>query len=127
MTYSDHTIAQRSLIFSAYCSSRCRCYVDELLGVDRFFEILGIVEHRQIECGESLPKCKSFCNFRLYNCSWLCKLLTRCAFRCLHFMDQNAAALTKHASFLDISHERLMKILARNSINIHEIDLYRAA
>ncbi|KAH7706130.1 BTB/POZ domain-containing protein 2-like protein [Aphelenchoides avenae] len=47
--------------------------------------------------------------------------------RCLDFLDKNAASLTKRPSFLRISHERLKRNLARNSLGINEVDLYRAA
>ncbi|KAH7703476.1 hypothetical protein AAVH_29345, partial [Aphelenchoides avenae] len=49
------------------------------------------------------------------------------ASRCLYYLDENAAAVMKHASFLDISDEQLMQILARESLCLREIDLYRAA
>ncbi|KAH7713471.1 BTB/POZ domain-containing protein 2-like protein [Aphelenchoides avenae] len=81
----------------------CLAYLDGLLAVNRFFEILDMVEHRRIEC---------------------CKELTE---KCLNYLDKNAAALVKHASFVDISHERLTKVLARNSLCVHENDLYRGA
>ncbi|KAH7706132.1 hypothetical protein AAVH_26655 [Aphelenchoides avenae] len=86
--------------------------VNRLLGVamlileqtDSFlYKLLDMLDHRQIACGRGLAEI------------------------CLHYLDNNAAALTKHASFLDISHERLKEILNRNSLGIHEIDLYRAA
>ncbi|KAH7706129.1 BTB/POZ domain-containing protein 2 [Aphelenchoides avenae] len=66
-------------------------------------KILDMLEHWQIGCGSELTQ------------------------MCLHYLDKNAAALTKRPSFLRISHERLMEILARNSLGINEIDLYRAA
>ncbi|KAH7701175.1 BTB/POZ domain-containing protein 2-like protein, partial [Aphelenchoides avenae] len=67
------------------------------------YEILDMLDHCQIGCTNELTEI------------------------CLYFMDKNAAALTKHASFLHISHQRLMEVLARNTLSIQEIDLYRAA
>lgn len=48
-------------------------------------------------------------------------------FRCLKYFDKNAAALTRHAFFLSVSLELLIKILARDSLGLQEIYVYRAA
>ncbi|KAH7715057.1 BTB/POZ domain-containing protein 2 [Aphelenchoides avenae] len=51
----------------------------------------------------------------------------RFGMKCLRFFDKNAAALTEHVSFLHVGLERFKEILARDSLGIYEIDLYRAA
>ncbi|KAH7703480.1 BTB/POZ domain-containing protein 9 [Aphelenchoides avenae] len=75
----------------------CLVYLDQFLAMDRFFEILDMVEHRQIRCANELTK------------------------RCLNYLDKNATAIVQHASFLEISHERLTEILSRDSICLRRL------
>lgn len=37
-------------------SFRCPMFIDKLRAVDRFYEILGMVEHRQIVCANELTE-----------------------------------------------------------------------
>ncbi|KAH7703477.1 BTB/POZ domain-containing protein 2-like protein [Aphelenchoides avenae] len=78
---------------------------EQLLAVRKsvFYKILDVLEHRQIGCANELAE------------------------NCLGYFDKNATALTKQSSFLSISHQCLMKILARDSLCLREIDVYRAA
>ncbi|KAH7696530.1 BTB/Kelch-associated, partial [Aphelenchoides avenae] len=83
--------------------SRLIVLAERLLRVSLFHEIIDVLQHQQVGCGDELTD------------------------KCLNYSDENAAALVKHVSFVNISHELLEKTLARNSLCIQEIDLYRVA
>ncbi|KAH7706133.1 BTB/POZ domain-containing protein 2-like protein, partial [Aphelenchoides avenae] len=113
--YSDHAIVRPSTFIAVLLAaerfgmqdlvSRLVVLAEQLLAVKKsfFYKILDVLEHRQIGCANELAE------------------------NCLEYFDKNAAAFTKRPSFLSIGHERLMKILARDSLCLREIDVYRTA